>query len=143
MQIPGFISLNPASGTTAHFSSGFLPTRYQGTALGQTSRFAEDEGEQLQNIKNKYISKTLQSKQMDFIQKLNSNQYQKDRNTQVKGVIDSYEMAYKMQDSMPAILDICFAKPLANGGSLPNVFSVPNEKPAPVKRIAFPAPNLL
>ncbi|MCH2205879.1 MAG: DUF1501 domain-containing protein [Lentisphaerales bacterium] len=104
--IPGFISLNPASGSTAHYSSGFLPTKFQGTVVGQSSRFAEDEGEQLPNIKNKYISKDLQSKQVNFIQQLNRSQFKKEKNAHVKGVIDSYEMAYRMQDSMPAILDV-------------------------------------
>ncbi|MCM8535146.1 MAG: DUF1501 domain-containing protein [Lentisphaeraceae bacterium] len=105
--IPGFISLTPPSGKSALFSSGFLPTKYQGTMIGQMSRGGRGGGSQeLPNIANKYISKELQSKQVKFMQMLNQNQYKKTGMNEFKNVHDSIDMAYKMQDSMPAIMDI-------------------------------------
>ena len=105
--IPGFITLGPASGTTQHYGSAFLPTQYQGTVIGKMARGNRGGGDAaLPNIENKYISKKLQRKQLDFIQSLNKSKLRRDRfNPDVKGIIEANEMAYRMQDSMPEILN--------------------------------------
>ena len=107
--IPGFISLSPASGATPHFASAFLPTEFQGTAIGKArrGRASASESGQMPNIKNKYISRDLQEKRLAFIQSLNKGKLRKEgKAPQVQGVMDSFEMAYRMQDSMPAIMDL-------------------------------------
>ncbi|MDD7984520.1 DUF1501 domain-containing protein [Lentisphaera marina] len=107
--IPGFISLNPGAGDGAHFSSAFLPSKYQGTAVGSPIRGNRASGDpsSFPNIKNESFSTKLQSKQLNFISNLNKKKLQKDRyNPGVSAIQDSYEMAFRMQSSMPAILDI-------------------------------------
>ena len=106
--LPGYICLNPPSGSSALFSSAFLPSQYQGTAVGQASRRGRTaSGESFPDVKNDYISSELQRKQLDFIQSLNNEKLRRDiRNPDITGIKDSYEMAYRMQDSMPKILDI-------------------------------------
>ncbi|NQZ59526.1 MAG: DUF1501 domain-containing protein, partial [Lentisphaeraceae bacterium] len=105
--IPGFITLGPASGTSQHYGSAFLPTQYQGTVIGKMSRGGRGSDDaNLPDIANKFISKKLQRKQLDFIQSLNKGKLRRDRyNPDVKGIIEANEMAYRMQDSMPAIMD--------------------------------------
>jgi hypothetical protein len=59
------------------------------------------------NLENRSLSLQEQRKQLDFINQLNrsySDRVQKD--SQVEAVIQSYEMAYKMQTSVPGVLDI-------------------------------------
>ena len=106
--LPGFINLNPPSGAGALFSSAFLPSQFQGTAVGQPSRRGRtNSGEQFPNIKNNFISSRLQRKQIDFIQSLNNEKLRHDlHNPSITGIKDSYEMAYRMQESMPKILDL-------------------------------------
>ena len=107
--IPGFISLNPAANTTQHYGSSFLPTEFQGTAIGKLARGGRGNSSgsaTLPNIDNKYISKELQRKQVDFVQLLNKGKKQRDRfSPETHGVAESYEMAYRMQFSMPEIMD--------------------------------------
>ncbi|WDE99221.1 DUF1501 domain-containing protein [Lentisphaera profundi] len=107
--LPGFITLYPPSSRSANFSSAFLPSQYQGTAVGQAIRGnrANSGGDDFPNINNPQISKKLQRKQLDFIQNLNEQKLRNDKfNPNIKGIQDSYEMAYRMQDSMPEILDL-------------------------------------
>ena len=109
--IPGFISLNPAPGTSQHYGSAFLPTEFQGSSIGGVTRgrgrfSGSDNSAVLPDIENKYISKELQRKQVDFVQFLNKGKLQRERySPETKGVSESYEMAYRMQFSMPEIMD--------------------------------------
>lgn len=108
--IPGFITLNPASNTSQHFGSSFLPTQYQGSAIGRLAggggRGGSTGSATLPDIENKYISKDLQRKQVDFVQMLNKGKKNRERySPETQGVAESYEMAYRMQFSMPEIMD--------------------------------------
>ena len=61
---------------------------------------------QLPDIENKYISQELQRHQLDFIQSLNKDKLKRDRyNPKVEGLGDSLELAFRMQSSMPDIMD--------------------------------------
>ena len=108
--IPGFISLNPAPNTSQHYGSSFLPTEFQGSAIGKLSRGggrgSSVTSATLPDIDNQYISKDLQRKQVDFVQMLNKGKKNRDRySPETAGVAESYEMAYRMQFSMPEIMD--------------------------------------
>ena len=107
--IPGFISLNPAANTSQHYGSSFLPTEFQGSAIGALSRGGRGgsvSSATLPDIDNKYISKELQRKQVDFVQMLNKGKKMRDvYSPETTGVSESYEMAYRMQFSMPEIMD--------------------------------------
>ncbi|MFT5523986.1 MAG: hypothetical protein ACI9G1_001196 [Pirellulaceae bacterium] len=110
--LPGFIVLNPQGGA-ANFGSAFLPAAYQGTQLGASvrgqGRGAAQTGEspQLPNIKNSQLSAKAQRIQLDFIQELNRSKLQKESHQpQVEGMIQSFELAFKMQTTMPELVDL-------------------------------------
>lgn len=108
-RLPGFVTLSPPNG--AHnYGSAFLPAIYQGTPIGgrggRRSRFQNDQPP-IQNIKNPKLDKDLQRIQLDYIKSLNQEKLQRDtHNPQVEGLIESYELAFRMQDEVPSVLDI-------------------------------------
>ena len=110
--LPGFISVNPPSGSAQNHGSAFLPAIYQGTTIGRSgrvgSRFSGSRNSGVvPDIKNPQLSKAKQRQQLDFIQKLNREKLARDEHQPgVEGIIESYELAFRMQDAMPDVVDI-------------------------------------
>ena len=109
--LPGFVSLSPPAGSSRNYGSSFLPAIYGGTKVGrsmQRSRATRVGGEEsIPDIKNPKLSQQQQRRQLDFIQSLNHEKL-KDGLHQpgVEGVIESYELAFRMQDAVPALMDM-------------------------------------
>jgi hypothetical protein len=110
--MPGFVSINPAAGTSGNYGSSFLPAVYQGTKLGGSSRGGNrarggSRGSQVPDIKNPRLSDQQQRQQLDFIQRLNQEKLKRDQQQPgVEGVIESYELAFRMQSAMPELMDV-------------------------------------
>lgn len=111
-KLPGFIALNPGAGTAQHFGSAFLPAIYQGTPFGTAqrgnrNRRGGNSQPEIPNIKNPDLTKDLQRVQLDLIQKLNREMLQREKHHPgVEGVIESYELAFRMQDELPELMDL-------------------------------------
>ncbi|MEM9646344.1 MAG: DUF1501 domain-containing protein, partial [Planctomycetota bacterium] len=111
--LPGFVSLSPPSGSSRNYGSSFLPAIYGGTKVGGAGgraaarlRQASDSVESVPDIRNPKLSVRQQRKQLDFIQSLNEEKLRRDRHQPgVEGVIESYELAFRMQESMPDLMD--------------------------------------
>ena len=108
--LPGFVSLSPPSGSSRNYSSAFLPAIYSGSKVGRggrSSRFARiGSAESVPDIKP-HLEKSAQREQIDFIQKLNQEKLSRDEfQPGVEGIIESYELAFRMQDAMPEIMDV-------------------------------------
>ena len=105
--LPGFISLGPisSSGGARNYGSAFLPAAYQGTAIGKAGKFAKNET--IKNMANSSLSIHEQQKQLRFLQRLNAEQV-KDANpdSELEALIGSYELAWRMQNNAPGVLDI-------------------------------------
>jgi hypothetical protein len=108
--LPGFVWINPDKGNRQVLSSGFLPAAYQGTGVippaqgGRSRRGAGSDG--LANIRNPRLSTDLQRMQFDYIQGLNDEKLRRDiQHPGVDGVIESYELAFRMQSHLPQVLD--------------------------------------
>lgn len=109
--LPGFISVNPAAGTAQSYGSAFLPAVYQGTKLGGSNRGRgrgrSGSGGQVPDIKNPRYSSQQQKQQLDFIQRLNEEKLKRDKvQPGVEGVIESFELAFRMQSAMPELMDL-------------------------------------
>jgi hypothetical protein len=105
--LPGFVTINPPgnNGGPANYGSSFLPAVYQGTKVGGPGRFAG--GDQVSNLKNPKQSTAAQREQLDFLQELNRQALAKDENAPaVEGLIESYELAFRMQAELPKIIDL-------------------------------------
>lgn len=112
--LPGFITLNPplVNGGAQNYGSAFLPAIYQGTRIGQETppfaqRFRRPGQAGLPNIGNPSLSSASQRAQIDFTQALNRERLERDRvNPQIEGVIESYELAFRMQSAVPQVMDL-------------------------------------
>ncbi len=99
--LPGFITINPAGqGGAQNFGSAFLPASYEGTPY-------DTRNGKLPNIANPEMTSDEQRKQLDLIQTLNKDYLQQaKKDSELEGVIESYEMAFRMQTAVPGVLDI-------------------------------------
>ena len=112
--LPGFVTMSPPlnNGGPANYGSQFLPAIYQATKIGAGAGIGSSvrsggDPMQLSNIKNPHRSTAAQRAQLDFVQSLNRNQLEKDEvNPGVEGVIESYELAFRMQAELPRLLDL-------------------------------------
>jgi hypothetical protein len=105
--LPGFVSIKPPTrvGGAQNYGSAFMPAEHQGTAIGDLNHKIDDAS--MGNLSNKTLEPGLQRKQIDFIQSMNQKLLsRKGSDERIEGVIKSYELAYKMQSSVPELLDL-------------------------------------
>lgn len=102
--LPGFVVLtsggqNPDAGKSV-WGSGFLPSVYQGVqcrSVGDPVLFIKDpEG----------MDRDLRKASIDAINTANQQQYKTFNDPEILSRISQYEMAYKMQISVPDVMDI-------------------------------------
>ena len=104
--LPGFISLCPPDnvGGAQNYGSAFLPAFYQGTKIGNFNQNIKSAS--LRNLGNQNMSGKLQRRQLDFVQSLNRDLLdRKKQSSQIEGVIESYELAFRMQSAVPELMD--------------------------------------
>ncbi len=107
--LPGFITIKPPArlGGAQNYGSAFLPAVYQGTAINDVRSTTA-----IGNIKNQQFSSELQRKQLDLLQSMNRTAVEKNpANSQLEGVIESYELGYRMQSAVPAVMDLSSESP--------------------------------
>ena len=102
--LPGFVVLQSGPrgprGGSVNWSSGFLPTAYQGVPL-------RGQGEPILNLTNpKGISAERQRQTIDSIRELNLKRLVATGDPEIATRIAAYEMAYRMQTSGPELIDL-------------------------------------
>lgn len=105
--LPGFIALRggalPPGGAT-NYQAAFLPGVYQGTSINTQ---APSVPAMIQNIRNTYVSKAEQRRQMDFVHQLNDLHAQTlQRDAALETRLESYEIAFRMQAEALDVFDI-------------------------------------
>src|SRR3954467_14247649 len=104
--MPGFITLTPPSafGGAQNYGSAFLPAIYQAQRIGADNRpVAQAEVKNL----TAPMGTQAQRNELELVQALNREKLARDRfNPEVEGVIQSYELAFKMQSQMPQVMDV-------------------------------------
>ena len=124
--LPGFVVLQSGPrgprGGAANWSSGFLPTAYQGVPFRSS-------GEPVLNLTSpEGISAVRQRQAIDAIRDLNVVRLADTGDAEIATRIASYEMAYRMQSSAPELIDIAQESPqtLARYGAEPGKPSFAN-----------------
>ena len=105
--LPGFIAIKPVArnGGPQNYGSAFLPAIYQGTRIGNDAQPVENA--QLGNIKNARLDPAAQRLQLDLVQSMNRAMLEREQvHPGVEGVIQSYELAFRMQGALPAVMDL-------------------------------------
>ncbi len=98
--LPGYITINPPPnfGGAVNYGSAFLPAHFQGTRINDLGY--------MPNLRAQ-TDAGLQRKQLDLIQAMNRDLAAiPGAPDELDGVIQSYELAFKMQGKVPELLDI-------------------------------------
>ena len=123
--LPGFVVLSSGggiSGGAANWSSGFLPTAYEGVVF-------RSEGDPILNVTNPPgYDDRLQRDSLDLVRSLNERHLGRVGDPEIASRIASYEMAYRMQSSAPELMDLSDESPetLALYGAEPGKASFAN-----------------
>ncbi|MCB0686640.1 MAG: DUF1501 domain-containing protein [Saprospiraceae bacterium] len=101
--LPGFIVLLSRGGTSAGkriWGSGFLPTVHQGVQCNT-------KGEPVLNLENPQgIDSALRKKSIQTINEINELEYNATNDPEILTRISQYELAFKMQTSVPDVMNI-------------------------------------
>lgn len=105
--LPGFITIAPSAGNggTRNYGAAFLPAAYQGTAIGKAGQPAREAS--IRNLTNRELSRDTQRRQLDLLAEINEQQRQRHADdSEVAAVVQSYELAWRMQNDAPDLLDL-------------------------------------
>jgi hypothetical protein len=98
--LPGYVTINPPPnfGGAVNYGSAFLPAHFQGTRGTDAGSIA--------NLKTQ-TARPLQRRQLDLIQEMNRDlAASPGAPDELDGVISTFELAFRMQDKVPALLDL-------------------------------------
>ncbi|MEO1615759.1 MAG: DUF1501 domain-containing protein [Planctomycetota bacterium] len=121
--LPGFVVMGEGGRSgNVNFGSGFLPARYQATRVEPALDLASAGGaprrsgrrgnpssssDPIPNLKNDTLDRRTQRVQLDLLNDLNAETLRKEvYQPQVEGIMQSYELAFRMQSSMPDLMDL-------------------------------------
>lgn len=101
--LPGYVVLNAGRGTSGgatNWSSGFLPSSYQGVLF-------RNQGEPVLDLNNPPgVSNAHQRRSLDAIRDLNMRHGLQTLDPEVTARVASYELAFRMQAAAPELLDL-------------------------------------
>ena len=101
--LPGFVVLTAgrgSSGGVSNWSSGFLPSSYQGVVF-------RGEGEPILNLTNPPgITRNMQADTLAAIGRWNQRRFEQTHDTEILSRIASYELAFRMQAAAPELVDL-------------------------------------
>lgn len=125
-ELPGFVVLQSGPrgprGGAGLWSSGFLPTAYQGVPF-------RSGGDPILNLSNaEGVTKKAQEATLNAIREMNLLQFENDGDPEIMTRVAAYEMAYRMQTSGPDLIDFAQETPktLEMYGAVPGEASYAN-----------------
>ena len=106
--LPGFVVLSSGKGTsggTTNFSSGFMPSHYQGTMF-------RNQGDPILYLSNPDgVSRKTQRATLDFVNDMNRMRLDDTGDSEIESRINNYELAFRMQMEAPDLMDFSDEKP--------------------------------
>lgn len=101
--LPGYVVLTSgrgSSGGATLWSSGFLPSNYAGVLF-------RDTGDPVLNLQNPTgLPPELQRAGLDTLRRMNQRRYEQIRDPEIASRIANYELAYRMQQAAPELIDL-------------------------------------
>lgn len=110
--LPGFVSLSPSAGNGGprNYGNAFLPPVFQGTAIGRAGTPAAQAT--IRNLVAPGSNAANRRKQWEFVQALNAEQARRQPgDAELEAVINSYELAWNMQQHAPDVLNLSAETP--------------------------------
>jgi len=105
--LPGFITICPtlAHGGVLNWGAAFLPAPFQGTPIGNASVPAREAV--VRHVRNPVTSAPLQRLQLDLLERMNRDHLaESGPDGALEGRIHSFELAFRMQGSLPEVQDL-------------------------------------
>ncbi len=105
--LPGFIALKPTgrNGGAQNYGSAFLPAACQASRIGSEGQPIAQA--RVGNIRNPRLDLKAQRLQLDLVQAMNRELLERECvQPGVEGVIESYELAFRMQGRLPEVMDL-------------------------------------
>ncbi|HMP01277.1 MAG TPA: DUF1501 domain-containing protein [Gemmatales bacterium] len=101
--LPGYVVLTSGVGTsggTSNWSSGFLPSHFQGVLFRQS-------GDPVLNLSNPAgLSPAMQERTIAGLRDLNAQRFQHLGDPDIASRIAAYELAFRMQSAAPELIDL-------------------------------------
>ncbi|MFO0816062.1 MAG: DUF1501 domain-containing protein [Gemmatales bacterium] len=105
--LPGFVTIapSPGNGGARNYGNAFLPSVYQGTALGTAG--GSTDKMVFKHLANKHYSMGEQEQFLGLLGQLNAEQLARQPgDKELEAVVQSYELAWRMQQQAPDVLDL-------------------------------------
>jgi len=105
--LPAYITISPprGHGGVQNYGSAFLPSIYQGTAIGSAE--IPISKAKVSHVGNDQIDSDTQRQQLDLIQSLNREHLRNVESDQgIEGLIANYELAFRMQSTLPGVMSL-------------------------------------
>jgi Protein of unknown function (DUF1501) len=101
--LPGYVVLNAGRGTsggTSNWSSGFLPTTYQGVVF-------RNKGEPVLDLNNPSgVTDDMERSTISALRELNQKRHARIGDPEINSRIAAYELAFRMQAAAPELIDL-------------------------------------
>jgi hypothetical protein len=101
--LPAFVVLTSAGGTSggaSNWGCGFLPTIYQGVPFRRT-------GDPILSLSNpRGVTREIQRRTLDTLKAINERHLSVTGDPEIATRMNSFEMAYRMQESAPELMDL-------------------------------------
>jgi hypothetical protein len=102
--MPSFVSIHADSDVRPR-GSAFLPATHQGTVIGGIPKDAQQSA--IRHLKDPRTTHGGQRREVDFVQTMNRRLLARvGADRQMEGVIDSFELAFRMQAETPRLVDL-------------------------------------
>ena len=111
--LPGFVTIAPPSGNggARNYGNAFLPPVFQGTAIGKAGGSVNDL--LIRNLSSPGASDLEQRRRFELFREMNAGQLQqRPGDAELEAVIHSYEVAWRMQNNAPTVLDLARESPV-------------------------------
>ncbi len=101
--LPSFVTIHPPGDGRVH-GSGFLPASHQGTPLRVPRK---PEQPVINNLIPDADGRQNQRRRLDLVQRMNRRLLDRvNGDAQMEGIIESFELAFRMQRSAPGVVDL-------------------------------------
>lgn len=105
--LPAFITICPtlAHGGVNNWGAAFLPAHCQGTPIGNASQSSASVS--VKHVRNQRLDLETQLDQLSLLRAMNETHLESvGRDQALEGRLNSFELAFRMQSTMPAIQDL-------------------------------------
>ena len=105
--LPSFVSITPPKGHGGprNYGPAFLPAIHQATTIGASTQPVKGAG--IQYLDRGGMSLEDQRRQLDLLQAMNRDHLKRvQQDEQIQGMIQSYELAFRMQSAVPGVMEI-------------------------------------